>query len=662
MSTLSIDKILERIDDELSSPGVSNLFQICKGYSDMTGIPVETLRRAYYRKVRSKKGTPVRSRLNRTLTDLQEQALVYTCQVFASINLGLKPKELIMIASQTWNLKLTPRWAQSFMKRHKNELTVRRSQSLCKARNTPDVILPAVKTWIDELHIYFQKNYFPPYAMFNFDETRLNFTERGIHFRRIASRQQQKSDLQTNREQGSMTLVSFISASGEVFFSVYIFSEEFQGKSQTEAEFKILHQFKTRTSGWPRYYCFSEKGYLNSDILAAIIAEFCDRWNLLHPGLHSILFSDQLASHRDPIIVALAFEKGIRMYSLPANTSHFLQPCDSFYFAQFKSKLTENHLDRIRANGLLGESMANLLIESAYEAEVEASKERTIKRSWDEVGLSPFQPDKIWKRANNSLGGVIGSECEQIARTAVKVVIDGNRKKKARVVSGRAVVRLNQLFSPESILQAHKELIRNSNQRAEQETCRFPGCRKRSRGGKAWTSCQCGSFRLCSQHKRNQIVCTCIPNSSSSSDTAIVQSSQSTLLTQPTQPADPAHQEQVQTSSLDQPPVCPVCNLLMPNPDECGFCAHPGFASTVQNLETDDDSNSSNSSSEIFDLTHPSETILLNQIELHPTQGICEVCGWTSRNLRNNRCQKPSCQSFKLHEKRIRRPKRIDFE
>ena len=135
MSSCSIEDILEQIDDELSGPGVPNLDGIRKKYFQLSKIPAPTLRRAYYRKIISTKGPLLRSRLNRTPTDLQEQALVYSCQIFASMNLGLKPKELLMTASKTWNLKLSPGWARSFMNRHKNELTVRRCQALCKARN-----------------------------------------------------------------------------------------------------------------------------------------------------------------------------------------------------------------------------------------------------------------------------------------------------------------------------------------------------------------------------------------------------------------------------------------------------------------------------------------------------------------------------------------------
>lgn len=657
MSGLSIDEILELIDDELSQPGVPVLSTICERYAKEFQINVDTLRSAYYRKIRSKQQCPVRSRLNRALTDLQEKALVYTCQVFASMNLGVKQKELILIASNTWNLKLTPRWAHGFLKRHKDELTVRRCQSLCKARNDPDVILPAVRSWIDDLKEYLslKENSFPAHAIFNFDETRITFNEKGIHFRRIVGKNQKKSDLQTNRESGSITLVSFICADGSVFFSVYIFSDDFQGESQTEVGFKILHQSKTRTGGWPRYYAFSEKGYLNSDILAAIIAEFCDRWNLLHPGLNALIFSDQLASHRDPTIVALAYQKGVKMYSLVANASHFLQPCDSIYFAQFKNHLAQNHLDQIRSRALQNEPMAELLIESAYEAEIEASKERIIKCSWSDVGLFPFRPDVIWHRANEALGGIVGTECDQIAREAVKRVIDLHKKKKPRVFSGRSVVRMNQLCSPESLLKANADLARDAAERAEVDSCRFAGCKKRNRGGKSWETCPCGRFKLCPQHRKSSKVCSCM---SSNSVTSPSQPAETRGATEPTQETISSQPSDTPQPTQQAPRPCPDCDLLLFDSSECSYCAHRGFTSLPDDSDTEVDS------SVAMPITHNNETLYppIEEVPEALQGGVCEVCGMTTRNLSKGRCYRKDCLSFNPAAKRIRRPKRLNFE
>src|SRR3989338_7258834 len=658
MSAFSIDEILGLIDDELCEEGVPVLSRICQLYAKDFQISPETLRRAYYRRIRSKQQCPIRSRLNRALTDLQEKALVYTCQVFASMNLGIKQKELLLIATNAWKLNLTPRWAHGFLKRHKDEFTVRRCQALCKARNDPDVILPAVRSWIDDLKKYLslKENAFPAHVIFNFDETRITFNERGIHFRRIVGKNQKKSDLQTTRENGSVTLVSFICADGTVFFSVYIFSEDFQGKSQTEVGFKILHQSKTRTGGWPRYYTFSEKGYLNSDILASIIAEFCDRWNLLHPGLNALIFSDQLASHRDPTIVAMAYEKCVKMYSLVANSSHFLQPCDSIYFAQFKNHLAQNHLDQIRSRALQNESMAEMLIESAYEAEIEASKERIIKCSWNDGGLYPFQPDVICHRANEALGGILGTQCEKVAREAVKHVIDQNKKKKARIVSGRSVVRMNQLCSPESLLQANEALVRSAPERSQLDTCRFAGCKKRNRGGKSWAACSCGRFKLCPQHRKSPLACSCITTSTSASvPSQPTEPTQATELTHDIAPPQPSQAIQPQ-----QPQTCPQCDLLLLDSPECSYCAHRGFTSLPDethesDTEEDISSDISSGGDQASLDENPEEVFHLVQ------RGVCEVCGITTRYLNNGRCSRSDCLSFNPAAKRIRKQKKLDF-
>ena len=270
--------------------------------------------------------------------------------------------------------------------------------------------------------------------------------------------------------------------------------------------------------------------------------------------------------------------------------------------------------------------MANLLIESAYEAEIEASQDRVILRSWDEVGLYPFQADKIWKRANESLGGAVRTECQHIAHTAARLVIDGHRQKKARVVSGRSEVRMNQLFSPEALLQAHEELSRSSTVRVEETTCRIPGCGKRSRGGKAWAACPCGSFKLCTKHRLDQITCSCIASTSSSSPSENPQSSQPALPVQVAPPTlsnqTPSEESIFLTESL--PVVCIACHLLITDPEGCSFCAHRGFSATVDTPENDSDINSPSSASPRSDVSDDEE--LEPALEIgHPSQGVCEV-------------------------------------
>src|SRR3989338_4588250 len=188
-----------------------------------------------------------------------------------------------------------------------------------------------------------------------------------------------KNNLLTSRAEKSMSLLSFLSASGSIFLSLYVFSADFANKEETATPFKIRIAAPTRSGGWPRCFAFTQTGFLNKDVLAAVILHFCDLWQLHNPGLEVLLFSDQLASHRDPVIVTTAFQLGVKMYSLPANCSHFIQPCDDLYFAKFKSSMATNHLDEVRCRVLRGESVAGQLIQAAYDAEVEAASARIIK-------------------------------------------------------------------------------------------------------------------------------------------------------------------------------------------------------------------------------------------------------------------------------------------
>ena len=269
---------------------------------------------------------------------------------------------------------------------------------------------------------------------------------------------------------------------------------------------------RTRSDGWPRFYGFSQSGYINAEIWGALIDKFCEIFNNSYPGMNALLFSDQMSSHLEPVVVADALSRNVHMWSLVANTSHWLQPLDDLPFANFKLRLTAEHSKAVFHSAIQGGSLADLLIPAAYEAESEAFTPAVITRAFENCGLFPFNETKIMDRFIQNTGLLARHGLEDGARAAASAIIqesiaEGQKEGRRKLVKGKAVVRKNAVFSPEGLLVAHAEreraeaaALKAKQEEAERRKCRGTDCTKVHRTGKSWLVCPCGSSRFCTAH------------------------------------------------------------------------------------------------------------------------------------------------------------------
>ena len=237
--------------------------------------------------------------------------------------------------------------------------------------------------------------------------------------------------------------------------------------------------------------------------------------------MHGILFSDQMKSHLDPVVLALALSHQVHMWSLVANSSHFLQPLDDFPFGMFKKYTSHLHARKLFSASISGEVLSGLLLEAAYDAEIAAFTPGVIAAAFKNTGLHPFDPDAMWRRFTLNTGAFVQSDLASSCRAAASSVIHEAKteasKKRGRQapVSGEAVVRKNNVYSPEALLKAHKErteereaISQAKKDNAEKMTCRVSGCKRLHRGGSGWMVCECGLTRLCEAHHglREQVI------------------------------------------------------------------------------------------------------------------------------------------------------------
>ena len=125
--------------------------------------------------------------------------------------------------------------------------------------------------------------------------------------------------------------------------------------------------------------------------------EFVNWWKLAHPGLHCFLLSDNMKIHTNEAIVKTARKHGIHMLNIMPGTSHWFQVHDQLPFANLKKNLAR---EKIKCSRLFSHSPARrkaLLMGVFYKAERKAFEPNIVKRSFADVGLWPWKPEKIWK-------------------------------------------------------------------------------------------------------------------------------------------------------------------------------------------------------------------------------------------------------------------------
>ena len=135
---------------------------------------------------------------------------------------------------------------------------------------------------------------------------------------------------------------------------------------------------------------------MNSSLWDKILARFTSIW-ALHNITECILLTDNLRFHHNlnPIIVAK--NKLVHMVFLPPNTSHFLQPLDDLVFARYKTHLARLARELAAALHQQGDRMTALEIITAVTAAAEeiAFKEEIVRKSFENCGLWPLNPEKI---------------------------------------------------------------------------------------------------------------------------------------------------------------------------------------------------------------------------------------------------------------------------
>lgn len=279
------------------------------------------------------------------------------------------------------------------------------------------------------------------------------------------------------------TLVTFISASGTVLFSVYIFKCDTSDRDTISVPCP-LHSLQTRNSvskDWPIYVARNTCGYMNGQLWKACLMKFAELTKQLRGvcgKLPILLWADGASMHKNLDALMLCQTLNIDILFFPANTTHFTQPLDGSPFGRLKAELKRIHRRQAfeQVSSLAPEELT--ASQQLREAELLSLTPATIKQAFVSRGIWPFSREIVMANfrstvdsGKNSVSSVFDdSRVKEFAKSVLKCIFPASPIKTAQVYSN--IPSPNQLYLRDSIIEdkirrlkekAHKDASKEQN-------------------------------------------------------------------------------------------------------------------------------------------------------------------------------------------------------
>jgi len=127
------------------------------------------------------------------------------------------------------------------------------------------------------------------------------------------------------------------------------------------------------------------------------------------PAKEIVLLTDNLGIHCQPESISDALNHDLYQIYFPPNCSHFVQPLDNILFAGLKRKIYKIS-SSLLCEALFWEkdtvNLQELILTAVLESFPTIFSTRNIQKAWDNVGVYPFDSEKLLKRASQNVGKV----------------------------------------------------------------------------------------------------------------------------------------------------------------------------------------------------------------------------------------------------------------
>lgn len=429
-------------------------------------------------------GNPSRSHGNQLLTKDQSKLLESIVISFSACSVPLEPFRILEIVETLFHVHPSKSWASKWMKKRMHLLSMRTSKTLAISRKV-GVTIEDVERFCDLLERSQEYHHYAERQVINYDETRIciGSTPHLV----VEWSGKTGSDTLGEKLQTVATLLTFITAAGEVLLSVYILkAHETKSDGQLSGWIPTESRPSRGRHNWERLFAFTESGCINKELFSSILKHVVDLWSTLHPGLEAYLFGDELNAHVNLELMKYCYERKVHMWFFPAHCSHFLQPADDLVFVIFK-KLVETNITRIISDGYFSAiEVPESFFHMIYEAERRAFLPGIIKKSFKRTGLFPYSREKILNNASTHLNGDVARIIDEEHRVAVEAMTEvierrllDSTKHSQTNKKRENIIMKNSLYDPEMHI-AYKENKITEKEEKKKGTRRY---KEKKRGG-----------------------------------------------------------------------------------------------------------------------------------------------------------------------------------
>ena len=172
------------------------------------------------------------------------------------------------------------------------------------------------QSMMDEVEVFIssveaaQKRYaFREGTVVNYDECRVCYSSDGQLVMQWKGKE--RSNLQGTKSETLCSFLPFVGVDGTVIMSVYILKgKPNDSEDEILARVVLPNEREGKRVSWPRFYAFTETGYINEEVFEKVMHKFIELWKLQHPGLHVNVFVDQLWSHINVSLIKYGIQNG----------------------------------------------------------------------------------------------------------------------------------------------------------------------------------------------------------------------------------------------------------------------------------------------------------------------------------------------------------------
>ncbi|KAH9292038.1 hypothetical protein KI387_042776 [Taxus chinensis] len=322
------------------------------------------------------------------LTDEEEMEIVSWCHEMADMGHGLEIIQLKTCVAQICETRSNPftdgfpgkSWWAGFKKRHP-DLTLRTAEGLDKDRAV--CLRPSiVSSFYINLSKAYEANPYGPNRIWNCDETGLQ-AGRNCGMRVLAKRGSRSVPYIIPKSREWITILCCVNAAGQSIPGFYLF----KGKSHLE----------NYIAGCEPGACMATQSHawMTKDLFMNWLHHFASSVpGGVSPTNRHLLIFDGHGSHVALGTIQEARSLGIDLLTLPAHTSHKLQPLDVSVFAPFKTYFKEERRKWIVANHGIDVKRAELA-ELGSKAFKRALTPSNIKAGFKRTGIWPLNPNAL---------------------------------------------------------------------------------------------------------------------------------------------------------------------------------------------------------------------------------------------------------------------------